>query len=190
MSLKSKYEKNRSEWITSYGSNRLQRAVARGYKYDGIYLDERMAVEVPGFIRSIGKSKVGEAINPTAEALDLEERIIQGGGSGTVRLVRLRVGWVPDRNLPDGEYVQITGYLGRHAIYRSVAGWDGTRDEIGRARSEVLTALETLRSTKEREQNLRAALADLVATVDYVDDGRVVLTVPLAVENAKKALGL
>lgn len=120
------YKTARREWIEQFGSGRLKRAAQRGYKHDGLYVDERLAKELPGFISAIGKSKIGEVINPTAEALELEEQTLRLRGADgmwardddSVQLVWVRAD--PNLDLPDGEYVKVSGYLGRHAVFRPV----------------------------------------------------------------------
>ena len=45
-----RYEGERIGWILVNGSKRLKLAAQRGYRHDGIYRDERMAEELPGFV--------------------------------------------------------------------------------------------------------------------------------------------
>jgi hypothetical protein len=116
------YDTARDEWIAQHGSTRLQRAAVRGYRIDGLYRDERMQIDLPGMIGFLGKgAKVRDVSNPTSEALDQEEECIeaaaaQGLGDEHVRIVYV----VGSEDHPDGEYVQINGYLGKHTAYQRV----------------------------------------------------------------------
>jgi hypothetical protein len=120
------YEKDRSRWIADHGSQRLRRAAARGYRHDGIYLDERLHLELPGFVGSLGrKAKTRELVNPSERALELEAEVLVvveelGIAEEQVRLVYAQPG--DDVDWMDGEFVQIEGYLGRHTVWQSVSG--------------------------------------------------------------------
>ena len=127
-----RYENCRSKWIVKHGSSRLKRAAERGYKHDGIYRDERLSVELPDFVGSLGrKPNVRELVNPSEQALEIEAEVLArtealGIDDVQVRLVYAR----PDQDSDwyDGEFVQIQGYLGRHTIWRSVSGESATSD--------------------------------------------------------------
>ncbi|MCW3048849.1 MAG: hypothetical protein JWO74_3133 [Solirubrobacterales bacterium] len=121
-----RYEHCRASWIAKHGSQRLKRAAARGYRHDGIYRDERLSVELPGFVGSLGrKPTIRELVNPSEQALDLEAQALAraealGIPEEQVRLVFAQPGQASDWS--DGEFVQIEGYLGRHAVWQSVSG--------------------------------------------------------------------
>jgi hypothetical protein len=121
-----RYEHERARWIVEHGSQRLRLAAERGYKHDVLYREERLATELPGFLTGLPKrSEVREIINPSEQALTLEtettERLAALGAQGTkVKLVYVRIGSGDDTELDDGEYVQVTGYLGQHEVWRSV----------------------------------------------------------------------
>lgn len=120
------YEAERERWITEHGSNRLRLAAERGYRHDGLYRDERLEAEFPGFIGFIGqRSEVKEILNPSEQALELEteaiDRVKQMGMNVDVRLVYIKADSNLRLNHDDGEYVEISRYLGRHKVYRPVA---------------------------------------------------------------------
>lgn len=121
-----RYEDCRTRWISRHGSARLKRAAERGYKHDGIYRDERLAVELPDFVGSLGrKPEIRELINPSGEALEVESEVLAraeglGISDQQVRLVFAQPG--VDSDWADGEFVQIEDYLGRHAVWKSVSG--------------------------------------------------------------------
>jgi hypothetical protein len=121
-----RYERSRATWIAKHGSERLQRAAARGYRHDGIYRDERLTHELPGFIGSLGrKPVVRELVNPSERALELEVEVLArlvvlGISEEHVRLVFAQPG--QDSDWSDGEFLQIEDYLGRHTVWRSVSG--------------------------------------------------------------------
>ena len=120
-----RYEQCRANWIAKHGSQRLKRAAARGYRHDGIYRDERLAVELPDFVGSLGrKPTIRELVNPSEHALELESRALAraealGIPEDKVRLVFAQPG--QDSDWADGEFVQIDGYLSRHTVWQSVS---------------------------------------------------------------------
>jgi hypothetical protein len=121
------YERDRAAWIAGRGSKRLRLAAERGYKHDGLYRDERLANELPGFIAALPRrSEIKEIINPSEFALDLESQAIRrlealGATNTTVKLVFVIIDSRDDSELDDGEYVQVAGYLGQHTVWQSVA---------------------------------------------------------------------
>jgi hypothetical protein len=117
------YEHARAQWIAEHGSKRLKLAAERGYKHDGIYRDERLAQDFPEFVGSLGKRiEVGEVVNPTAEAVQLESETLERVTALSLEGVKVRIVWVTSRDfeIKDGEYIQLTGYLGRHTVFRQV----------------------------------------------------------------------
>lgn len=129
-----RYEQCRLQWIEKHGSQRLKRAAARGYRHDGIYRDERLTVELPGFLSSLGrKPSIRELVNPSDRALECEAQVLArtdalGIADEQVRLVYAQPG--DDVDWADGEFVQIKGYLGRHTVWRSVSGERVRDDDI------------------------------------------------------------
>ena len=117
------YERERAQWIAQYGSERLRVAADRGYKHDGIYRDERLARDFPEFVGSLGKRiEVGEVVNPTAEAVELESEALERVDALGLEDVKVRIVWVTSRDfeIKDGEYIQLSGYLVRHTVFRQV----------------------------------------------------------------------
>lgn len=128
-----RYEQCRAAWIAKHGSQRLKRAAARDYRHDGIYRDERLQLELPGFVGALGrKPTIRELVNPSEQALELEAQALAraealGIDGDNVRLVYAQPG--SDSDWSDGEFVQIEGYLGRHTVWQSVSG-ERSADEI------------------------------------------------------------
>lgn len=125
--VKTDYVTDRDAWIAEFGSNRLRLAAQRGYRHDGLYRDERLAAELPGFIGNIGRrAEVKEIVNPSEDALELETEVLKQikrqGLEVKVRLVWMKadVDLRMKKELQDGEYVEIEGYLSRHKVYKPV----------------------------------------------------------------------
>lgn len=125
--VKTDYETGRQRWIEEFGSNRLRLAARRGYRHDGLYRDERLAAELPGFVGNIGRrAEVKEIVNPSEDALELETEVLKlikrQGLDVKVRLVWMKADSEKQisHELQDGEYVEIDGFLGRHKVYRPV----------------------------------------------------------------------
>jgi hypothetical protein len=127
------YEEERKQWIAQHGSQRLKLAAARGYRHDGAYRDERLGDDLPGFVGSLGKKpEIREVINPTDKALQVETEVLERIARGDIGELEARLVWVQDRDFggaPEGEYVEVKGYLGRHTVYRPVDP-DAKRDDI------------------------------------------------------------
>lgn len=121
-----RYERCRAQWIEKHGSQRLKRAAARGYRHDGIYRDERLQVELPGFVGSLGrKPTIRGLVNPSESALELEAEMLArcealGIPPEQVRLVYAQPG--DEVDWAGGEFIQVEGFLGRHTVWRSVSG--------------------------------------------------------------------
>jgi hypothetical protein len=128
-----RYEQCRANWIAKHGSQRLKRAAARGYRHDGIYRDERLKLELPDFVGSLGrKPTIRELVNPSEGALELEAQVLAraealGIADDKVRLVFAQSG--QDSDWADGEFVQIENYLGRHTVWQSVSGEHASGDD-------------------------------------------------------------
>ncbi len=124
------YELERASWINVYGSQQLGRAAARKYRHDGIYRDERVAAELPGFIASLGrKPTIRDLINPSADALELEDQVLSRARQLGISDDHVRLVWAdPNNNMPAGEYLQIQRYLGRHTVWRPVDPDTGVED--------------------------------------------------------------
>jgi hypothetical protein len=124
------------KWADEYGSPRLRRALARGYNAKGIYLREKLALDlhgaIDGFILDISK-RAGHhtVINPTERALALEEEIQDKLSSNGID-AEVDIVWLA-KSLPfDGqvqaepvstkpcEAIRIQGLLGAYDAYRVV----------------------------------------------------------------------
>lgn len=119
------YSAARTSWISRYGTSRLKRASERGYRHDGIYREERAAAELPGFTTSLGRRpKIGDVMNPSADALNREDEAVElaeglGLPARNVKLVFAQPDH--DSDWTEGEYVQVTGWLGRHTVWLPVS---------------------------------------------------------------------
>jgi hypothetical protein len=116
------YESERSGWIAVKGSKQLKRAAAREYMHDGIYRDERLALELAGFVSDVGrKPTIRNLVNPSAEALELEDQTLAQARRLGITDDQVRLVWLdPDNGMPAGEYLRIERYLGRHTVWRAV----------------------------------------------------------------------
>jgi len=121
-------EKEKQEWIQQYGSERLKKANALGYTCEKLYVEERTAVEFPGFVVDFEKKADwrGEAC-PSMKALEIEEAVAKSGHFKpdivfTVKLTH------PPYEIDDYGYqdwqpreaVIICKYLGRYDLVKEV----------------------------------------------------------------------
>ncbi len=128
---KASAETEMRRWAAAYGSDRLRRALERGYSAQGIYVTERSALEAPGWTpdtRDLGEWK--DVHNPSAEGLVLEAVAIELarrlGIPDPERAVQIV--WAAllpgdpgdDPDLEPREAVVIGGYLGRYDLCRAV----------------------------------------------------------------------
>jgi hypothetical protein len=67
----------RARWIEKHGSERLRKASALGLLAEsvGVYRDERLAVELPGWVWQGERDKVSPIFNPSEPALDLLAKV-------------------------------------------------------------------------------------------------------------------
>lgn len=77
---KEKYKADMEAWIAQHGSERLKRCIQEGISCQGIYRDERIAKEYPGWVKySDLEEVVRDPVNPPAEAfviLDLARKTV------------------------------------------------------------------------------------------------------------------
>ncbi len=87
-------EADRNNWIAEHGSSRLQKCVAQGIKYEGIYNSERLAHDLPGweFWGDVVENESNDAINPTEEQIDALIAARETWPNGDVRLRSIWVG--------------------------------------------------------------------------------------------------
>lgn len=126
---KERYVNEGREWIAEHGSRVLQVAAARDLKWQSLYRDERLAVDLPGFFWAKPK-KVDEplAARLNDAALDLEDDVAQriAGTTMTCRLVW--VNWEDFGRHADGVYVEVSRFLGRWNVYRPIVEPTGDDD--------------------------------------------------------------
>lgn len=92
-----KEEADRLEWIEAHGSERLRLAAANGYRYKRIYVDERLALDFPGYVADHGACVTEDSrYNPSLEALRELERLrpILAGIPG-INDEKLEIVWLP-----------------------------------------------------------------------------------------------
>jgi hypothetical protein len=112
----------------------LKRAALRGYRHDGVYRDERLTVELPDFVGSLGrKPTIRALVNPSAQALELEAQVLARAEALGIREEQVRLVYAQpgqDSDWSDGEFVQIERYLGRHTVWQSVSTEKTADDDI------------------------------------------------------------
>lgn len=119
---KQKFESERLEWIKQYGSDHLQRAVAAGYNCLRKYVEERAALEFPGFeVDFDDKADWSSRSCPSEAALDIAEQYSEQGAE----VVWLKEPANPrEYCYPDEfescEAVLIPKFLGRYDLLRIV----------------------------------------------------------------------
>lgn len=85
------------EWTETHGSPRLKRAIERGYRATGIYVEERARQELPDFLFDGDRLAVfREALNPSAAALDLETATIARLSDHARAASSVRIVWLTD----------------------------------------------------------------------------------------------
>ncbi|MDQ3935936.1 MAG: hypothetical protein M3340_15045 [Actinomycetota bacterium] len=117
-------------WVAQHGSTRLRRALERGYRATGIYVEERALKEMPDFFFDRdGRVVFREALNPSAEALELETQTLQRMADHSRAASEVRIVWMtdapsewPDELLP-GEAIFVK-FLGHGRLFRPVADTD------------------------------------------------------------------
>ena len=78
-------ERQKAAWIEEHGSSRLKRAFKLGYKCHRMYIIERCAKELPGFIVDFDDDCAwDERKCPSEEALDLVEQLMEKGYDASV----------------------------------------------------------------------------------------------------------
>lgn len=134
------YCQDRRAWIRAHGSARLRLAAEGGYEHDGIYIEERGAIEYAGldiFIDRSGTVSWVDRRNPSAAALELERmtQLALGAREATAHLAALivqptvRFTLFPFREAESSETLLIRGWLGRFNVFARIApygGGDGT----------------------------------------------------------------
>lgn len=125
------FETNRQTWVEEHGSPRLRLALARGYKVNRLYTQERAALEMPGFWADTNDSAdAAERTDPSAEALALETNVQQhlkaSEIEGMPRIVWLKeppsamaeaVEEHPWLVFESQEAVAVDDYLGRYRMF-------------------------------------------------------------------------
>ncbi|MBD3262056.1 MAG: hypothetical protein GF334_10400 [Candidatus Altiarchaeales archaeon] len=79
--VKKAYKAERAEWIREHGSDRLKKALELNLldKSDGLYKDERLGKEFPGWrwVEEIDEGGISEIRNPTLQALESFEEALE-----------------------------------------------------------------------------------------------------------------
>lgn len=113
----------KSAWAAAHGSPRLQRALAAGYDCQRLYVQERAALEAPGFFVDFDNEAEWKSRScPSEAALDICD-------SAQIPGAQVEVVWLTDlpRNMPgapfvfDGcEAVAVTRYLDRYTLIKLI----------------------------------------------------------------------
>jgi hypothetical protein len=119
-----KAREEQKPWVEEYGSERLRLAYSRGYDCDQIYVEERAAIEFPGF--SIGmEENTGwyKAENPSLDALILERALRNQGREAEVTTVIYfpAEGYddeADEENFERREAMVIKNYLGEYDLIK------------------------------------------------------------------------
>lgn len=77
-------ERDRRAWIEQHGSTRLRTCVAEGIECTAAYVDERLAMERPGWCLAPSRMEIGVPRNPPTHATALLEEA-RATGSGSLR---------------------------------------------------------------------------------------------------------
>ena len=114
----------RAVWAAQHGSSRLQKALTAGYECQRLYVEERAALEFPGFeVDFSGNARWKERVGPSEQALDIEAELkTRGLDASIVWLTELPL--LTDE--PTGEYfdftpreaVIVSGFLGRYDLIK------------------------------------------------------------------------
>lgn len=140
------FDDEMARWIAEHGSERLRLGLEDGYRMTPVYLEERIAVEAPGFYAArirpggpIGKERTG----PSERALTLRRRVQErldehAGPGGSINLAMIR--WATVEDLPDAlvresdgfaadfdgavEAIVVPKWLGRYQLIGIVEGPD------------------------------------------------------------------
>ncbi len=116
-------EKEKQDWITAYGSERLKRATKLGYNCQRLYVMERAAKEFPEFIVDFDNRTSWNTRNcPSAEILSEVEKLIENGFSAEVVWLT-RPAYYGNEPEPDDfdefkplEAIVIYPYLGKYRL--------------------------------------------------------------------------
>jgi hypothetical protein len=119
---KAEREAVKAAWIETHGSDHLQRAFARGHDCQRLYVLERAAVELPGYVVDFEDNAEWKARScPATDALDEAERVEKLGlPIGSVEIVWLTSAAKASRDDDDlygyqpCEAVVVHEYLGKY----------------------------------------------------------------------------
>ncbi len=131
-------------WARDHGSDRLRRAIERGYKAVRTYAEERGALEAPGWIvdvadRATWKSRSdpsATALAAEAEAITMASELVRRGSLPADQAADVRVGvvWLTRHptayswDEPQQEAIVVRGYLGRYDLLRPLGARDGAEE--------------------------------------------------------------
>lgn len=135
------FETEMLRWARDSGSERLRMGISGGYRMVPVYLQERIASEVPGFFAHLPKDKDGVTwqprTGPSEEALRLR-RAVQGRLSATGQEGRpaphAEIGWVknPPQGMCDNDYRWFVDFEGEWELRRDPFEIIAVRDWLGR----------------------------------------------------------
>ena len=117
---KKRKEEEKQAWIEAHGSERLKEATKRGYDCKRLYLTERLALELPGYVTRIwdgrGLWDVKDRCCPSAKALDEVKRLEK---LGFKPVIKWAVFEDDDGDLEEEEIVYIENYHD-YEVYKTI----------------------------------------------------------------------
>jgi len=105
-------EQERNAWIKQHGSRRLKRMLEEGIKCNGVYRDERLALERPNWCWLPSDMNLYEPVNAPEEAFDLLDEARQDDPAAELAYFR-----IDDEDGGEG-YVAVTNFLGNRIVTR------------------------------------------------------------------------
>jgi hypothetical protein len=109
----------RKAWAAAHGSGRLQRCLAEGVACGGLYRDERLSVERPGWLWNNNDlpGKYGDPVNPSEVAFTLLDEARKSSPDATLGYYTHPA----DEDDPDSdetcEYCAVSEFMGREIVY-------------------------------------------------------------------------
>lgn len=125
-------EQARANWINAHGSEYLQRAYARGHDCQRLYVSERAALELPGYVVDFrDNAQWRDRSCPSVESLDEADRVerldLRPADEIEVIIVWLtspahaeRPDEYSDEEFEASEAVVVRGYLGKYDLVRQM----------------------------------------------------------------------
>lgn len=117
---KAKVEEEKQAWIETHGSERLKEATKRGYDCKRLYLTERLALELPGYVTRIwdgrGQWELKDRSCPSEKALEEVKRLEK---LGIKPVIKWAVFEDDDGDTEEEEIVYIENYHD-YEVYKTI----------------------------------------------------------------------